>query len=51
MYGRWLDPAAQPDALLSSQESRPVEGLEVAAASPVVNRPKNDTPECLAPVA
>jgi putative SOS response-associated peptidase YedK len=50
-YGRWLDPTAQPDALLPLLESRPVEGLEVAAANPIVNSPKNDGPECLAPVA
>jgi putative SOS response-associated peptidase YedK len=47
-FARWLDAAAQPDALLPLLASRPVEGLEVAAANPLVNSPKQDTPACLA---
>jgi SOS response associated peptidase (SRAP) len=46
-YARWLDPAAGAADLLPLLESRTVDGLEVAAANPVVNNPRNQGPELL----
>ncbi|HEY1378587.1 MAG TPA: SOS response-associated peptidase [Gemmataceae bacterium] len=48
-YARWLDPAAPTDRLLPLLESRPVDGLLVAAANPLVNNPRNQGPELLVP--
>jgi putative SOS response-associated peptidase YedK len=48
-YARWLDPASSADALLPILESRMVDGLEVAAANPLVNNPRNQGPGLLVP--
>jgi putative SOS response-associated peptidase YedK len=51
-YAHWLDPEQQAaDDLKPLLVPYPADELEVAAASPLVNSPKNDRPECLAPVA
>jgi putative SOS response-associated peptidase YedK len=49
-YERWLDVTAQADDVLPMLQSRPVEGMEVAAVNPVVNNARHDAPDCLAPV-
>jgi putative SOS response-associated peptidase YedK len=46
-YGRWLDPAVDAAVLVPLLETRPVEGIEVAAANPVVNNPRHDAPDCI----
>jgi putative SOS response-associated peptidase YedK len=48
-YRRWLDAATPTDRLLPLLESRPVDGLEVHAANPLVNSPQNQGPELLVP--
>jgi putative SOS response-associated peptidase YedK len=48
-YRRWLDAAAPTDRLLPLLDSRPVDGLEVHAANPLLNNPRNQGPELLAP--
>jgi putative SOS response-associated peptidase YedK len=50
-YSRWLDPAASNSDLLPLLESRTVNGLEVAAANPLVNNPRNQGPELLQPTS
>jgi putative SOS response-associated peptidase YedK len=44
-YARWLDPAADAVGLLPLLDSRPVEGIEVAAANPTDNNPRHDGPD------
>lgn len=46
-YSRWLDPTAGTPDLLPLLESRMVDGLEVAAANPLVNNPRNQGSELL----
>jgi putative SOS response-associated peptidase YedK len=46
-YARWLDPTSPADKLLPLLESRTVDALEVAAANPMVNNPRNQGPELL----
>jgi putative SOS response-associated peptidase YedK len=48
-YVRWLAPSSQPADLLPLLESRPVDGMEVGAANPLVNNPRNQGPELLVP--
>jgi putative SOS response-associated peptidase YedK len=48
-YSRWLDATSPADTLLPLLHSRSVEGLEVAAANPRVNNPRNQGPELLVP--
>jgi putative SOS response-associated peptidase YedK len=51
-FDRWLDPEYQRvDGLTPLLVPYPAEALEAVAVSPLVNSPKNDGPECLAPVA
>jgi putative SOS response-associated peptidase YedK len=50
-YARWLAPADRPEDVLPLLDSRPVEGLEVAAANRLVNNWRNDGPELLVPAA
>jgi putative SOS response-associated peptidase YedK len=50
-YARWLDPTSSADALRPLLESRAVEGLEVAAANPLVNNPRNQGPQLLQPTS
>jgi putative SOS response-associated peptidase YedK len=49
-YHRWLDVTAQADDVLPMLQSRPVEGIEVAAVNPVVNNSRHEGPDCLTPV-
>jgi putative SOS response-associated peptidase YedK len=46
---RWLDPASPAADLLPMLESRVVEGMEVAAANPVVNNPRRDAADLITP--
>jgi putative SOS response-associated peptidase YedK len=46
-YGRWLDPAADTTSLLPLLDTRPVDGIEVAAANPAVNNPRHEAPDCI----
>jgi len=50
-YGMWLDPATAPDQL--NHLLRPFDPDRLAAfpVSTAVNRPGNDSPECIAPLA
>ena len=49
-FGRWLDPKYQlVEALTPVLVPDPAEVMEAVAVSPLVNSPKNDGPECLAP--
>ena len=48
-YGRWLDPSTAAADLMPLLAMRPVEGMEVAAANPLVNNPRNQGPELLGP--
>jgi putative SOS response-associated peptidase YedK len=50
-YDLWLNPATPTDKLVPLLDSRPVAGMEVVAVNPAVNNPRNQGPECLAPVA
>ncbi|HEX7119301.1 MAG TPA: SOS response-associated peptidase [Longimicrobiales bacterium] len=45
----WLDPAAEPDALAALLRPYAGDDLEAHAVSTLVNSPKNDIPECIAP--
>jgi putative SOS response-associated peptidase YedK len=46
-YTRWLDPAADTADLLPLLDTRPVEGIEVAAANPAMNNPRHEGPDCI----
>jgi putative SOS response-associated peptidase YedK len=46
-YARWLDPAAPPDGLRPLLAPYPAGAMEAAAANPLVNNPRNDSPDCL----
>ncbi len=51
-FDLWLDPACQrAEDLAPLLRPYPAEAMEAVAVSPLVNSPKNDDPECLAPVA
>jgi putative SOS response-associated peptidase YedK len=50
-YARWLDPATPTDRLLPLLDSRPVEGIVVAAANPAMNNPRYTAADCLVPPA
>ncbi len=45
----WLDPKAEPDALTAILRPYPDDDLEAYPVSTLVNSPKNDVPECIAP--
>lgn len=45
----WLDPATEPAALAALLRPYPDDDLEAHAVSGLVNSPKNDVPECIAP--
>ena len=50
-YERWLDPAEQePDQLSSLLKPYPASHLTAYAVSKRVNKPENDSPECILPV-
>jgi putative SOS response-associated peptidase YedK len=46
-YSRWLDPKAVGADLQPLLESRPVKGIEVSAANPVLNNPRHEGPDCV----
>jgi putative SOS response-associated peptidase YedK len=51
-FSRWLDPEYQQvEGLTPLLVPYPAEALEAVAVSTLVNSPKYDGPECLAPVA
>jgi putative SOS response-associated peptidase YedK len=47
---RWLDPHADADALRALLTSFPADQMEAYAVSTLVNSPRNDAPQCIAPV-
>ncbi len=47
--GVWLDPAADGDALAAVLRPYAADDLEAHAVSTLVNSPRNDVPECIAP--
>jgi putative SOS response-associated peptidase YedK len=49
-YDPWLNPETAPAALHDMIASVPAVELESYPVSPLVNRPSNDGPECLAPL-
>ncbi len=48
--GRWLDPAADAGELQALLGPFPADQMEAYAVSPLVNSPRNDAPDCIAPV-
>jgi len=48
---RWLDPQANVTELRSLLTPFPPEEMEAYAVSTLVNSPRNDTPDCIVPVA
>jgi putative SOS response-associated peptidase YedK len=49
-HARWLDPHfADPDQLKGLLHSVPGDELDMRPVNPVVNRPNNDSPDCIAP--
>ena len=46
-YAEWLDLETPEERLLELLRPYPAEEMQVTAANPVVNSPKNDGPECL----
>lgn len=48
---RWLDPTADLAELQSVLTPFPADQMEAYAVSTLVNSPRNDAPECIAPVA
>jgi putative SOS response-associated peptidase YedK len=50
-YDLWLDPAQQdPAAVQPLLRSYPAEGMTAYPISTLVNNPRNDIPECIAPL-
>ena len=47
---RWLDPGSEETELRSLLVPLPAEDLEAYEVSPLVNSPRNDSPECVQPV-
>ena len=47
---RWLDPAADEAELRGLLIPLPAEDLEAYEVSPLVNSPRNDSPECVKPL-
>jgi putative SOS response-associated peptidase YedK len=50
-YDRWLDPATTADELRAMLRPYDPELVETYEVSRVVNSAKNDTPDCMAPLA
>ncbi len=51
-YDQWLDPAPQtPDRLLHLIKPFPADRMSAHPVSTMVNKPGNDRPECIAPLA
>ena len=49
-YGLWLDPAAKPADLKDLLAPYPSDEMEAYPVSTLVNRPGNDSPECIRPL-
>jgi putative SOS response-associated peptidase YedK len=49
LFAEWLDPAADTAGLQTILRPSPANDLEAAAVSKLVNSPRNDGPELLAP--
>ncbi len=51
-YGQWLDPAEQPpDRLAALLQPYPADEMTAFPVSRYVNRPQNDSPECIVPAS
>ena len=51
-YGAWLgEDGASPPELLALLKPHPPAAMRAYPVRPVVNSPKNDTPECIEPAA
>lgn len=50
-YGMWLDPDTPPDQLMHLMRPAALGLLEAYPVSTAVNRPTNDSPDCIKPVA
>ena len=51
-YPRWLDPAEQsPERLVGLLQPFPAEAMTAFPVSRYVNRPQNDSPECIVPAS
>jgi putative SOS response-associated peptidase YedK len=51
-YDLWLDPEVQDSKMLQPLlQPFPTEGMTAYPVSTIVNSPKNNTPECIAPVS
>ncbi len=51
-YEQWLDPSQQdPDALVSLLKQFPAEQMQAVPVSTLVNSPRNESPECVVPLA
>jgi putative SOS response-associated peptidase YedK len=49
-YDLWLSqPQKEPEGILRCLHAYPSEAMETYVVSPLVNNPKNDTPECILP--
>ncbi len=46
-YAEWLDPETPEERLVALLKPYPADAMQVTAANPVVNSPKNDGPERL----
>jgi len=49
-FGTWLDPAQDPADVLALLRSAPDDLLKFTPVSTLVNNPRNECPECVAPV-
>lgn len=50
IYNRWLDPDTPPGELQDLIHPFPATGLITYPVSPLVNKPSNDSPECIRPL-
>lgn len=51
-FDAWLDRSNQDTAALSKMlDALPADEMKMVAVSPVVGNPRNETPECIAPIA
>jgi|SRR5579863_3205990 len=51
-YDQWLDPSRQdPDVLLPLLKQFPADRMQAVAVSTLVNSPRNESPQCIVPLA
>jgi len=50
-YSMWLDPGPNPEDALHLLRPYPADQMIASPVSTFVNNPRNDTPECIAPLA